>query len=200
MCESFGARVTSSVSGKTDLLIVGKEPGASKVGKARDSAKCQLVTLADLTLSIQGEQRLEAATDATEQIESFSAGYQTQGMLRMGGGAAARRPLKPATAPKAPPKAAKKKAPKKQQATAKAAKPKAAPKPKAKAKAKAKKSPAAEKRSSGRKKGAAATKAATAAKTKKATAAAGKMTAPGRKKSRAAAAAAAKASTGDGEA
>jgi len=31
MVESFGGRVTGSVSGQTDYLIVGKEPGASKV-------------------------------------------------------------------------------------------------------------------------------------------------------------------------
>jgi hypothetical protein len=30
--ESFGGRVTSAVSGKTDILLVGKEPGMSKVG------------------------------------------------------------------------------------------------------------------------------------------------------------------------
>ena len=31
MVEAFGGKVTSSVSGRTDVLIVGKEPGASKV-------------------------------------------------------------------------------------------------------------------------------------------------------------------------
>ena len=31
MLESFGARVTGSVSGKTTLLVVGKAPGYSKV-------------------------------------------------------------------------------------------------------------------------------------------------------------------------
>ena len=31
MITSFGGRVTSAVSGKTDLVIVGKEPGFSKV-------------------------------------------------------------------------------------------------------------------------------------------------------------------------
>ena len=34
MCQSFGARVTGSISGKTTLLLVGKEPGMSKVKKA----------------------------------------------------------------------------------------------------------------------------------------------------------------------
>ena len=36
MIESFGGRVTGSVSGKTDYLVVGKEPGMSKVSQARD--------------------------------------------------------------------------------------------------------------------------------------------------------------------
>jgi BRCT domain type II-containing protein len=31
--ESFGGRVTSAVSGKTDVLLVGKEPGMSKAGR-----------------------------------------------------------------------------------------------------------------------------------------------------------------------
>lgn len=31
MVESFGGKVTSAISGQTDILIVGKEPGASKV-------------------------------------------------------------------------------------------------------------------------------------------------------------------------
>ena len=34
LLESFGARVTSSVSGKTTLLVVGKAPGYSKVQRA----------------------------------------------------------------------------------------------------------------------------------------------------------------------
>ena len=31
MVEAFGGKVTGSVSGRTDVLIVGKEPGGSKV-------------------------------------------------------------------------------------------------------------------------------------------------------------------------
>ncbi len=48
MVESFGGRVTSAVSGRTNLLIVGKEPGMSKVSKARAQPKCTLIGLKDL--------------------------------------------------------------------------------------------------------------------------------------------------------
>jgi BRCT domain type II-containing protein len=44
LIENFGGRVTGSVSGKTDFLVVGKDPGASKVSKA--SAKS--IPLVDL--------------------------------------------------------------------------------------------------------------------------------------------------------
>lgn len=154
MCESFGARVTSAISGKTDMLIVGKEPGASKVGKANASPKCQLVSLADLTMSIQGEQQLESAPPP--EIEAFSEGYSGNGLhMRLGSGrgkSAAKRLLADVKKPKA--------------AKANAEKPKPKPKPKAekpkrkkrapakpKPKPKAKKSAASKKTAAGRKKG-----------------------------------------------
>lgn len=73
MCETFGARVTSAVSGKTDLLIVGREPGQSKVAKAGGMPKCQLISLPDLALSIEGKQQLTLAPPP--EIEVFSTGY-----------------------------------------------------------------------------------------------------------------------------
>ncbi|CAN0216891.1 unnamed protein product [Scytosiphon promiscuus] len=181
MCESFGARVTSAISGKTDMLIVGKEPGASKVSKASSSAKCQLVSLADLTLSIQGEQRLEAA--APPEIESFSAGYSGNSILNNLENGGARRLVEAARAPKPAggeeggrtarpgPKAARKK-----RAPA-AAKKKRAPAAKAKPEPKAKKSAAAKKTATGAKKTATGAKK-TAAGAKK-TAAGAKRTAGG---------------------
>ena len=44
---SFGGRVTSSVSGKTNILVVGKNPGYSKVSKARRQPNCKLMSLKD---------------------------------------------------------------------------------------------------------------------------------------------------------
>ncbi|KAI9353778.1 hypothetical protein BDR26DRAFT_914002 [Obelidium mucronatum] len=78
MCESFGGRVTSAISGKTDFLIVGKEPGMSKVTKARESENCQLVSLRDMVLGIEGKKPLEIA-DAP-QIDKFSSGYFGNGL------------------------------------------------------------------------------------------------------------------------
>lgn len=48
MIESFGGRVMGTVSGRTDLLIVGKDPGASKVSKGEASKRCKLISLKDL--------------------------------------------------------------------------------------------------------------------------------------------------------
>lgn len=47
MIEAFGGRVTTAISGKTDVLVVGKEPGFSKVSRSR-FRKIQLVNLKDL--------------------------------------------------------------------------------------------------------------------------------------------------------
>ncbi len=78
MIESFGGRVTSAISGKTDYLVIGKAPGMSKVTKARSQPHCQLLTPTDLKKAICGEQQIEDA--ASVQIESFSAGYFGRGL------------------------------------------------------------------------------------------------------------------------
>ena len=49
LTKHTGGRVTGSVSGKTNFLVVGKQPGASKVSKARASGKVKLVNLHDLS-------------------------------------------------------------------------------------------------------------------------------------------------------
>ncbi|CAN0086778.1 unnamed protein product, partial [Sphacelaria rigidula] len=99
MCESFGARVTSAISGKTDLLIVGREPGASKVGKANASPKCRAISLMDLTKCIGGNQQLHLAPEP--EIQSFSSGYNGNG-LRALPPAPRYQAVMPAEAPQAP--------------------------------------------------------------------------------------------------
>ncbi|KAJ8608077.1 hypothetical protein CTAYLR_009625 [Chrysophaeum taylorii] len=74
LVEDFGGRVTSAVSGRTDILLVGQEPGASKVSKAIESQTCQLIDLAQLKAYIEGTLALEDAPPA--QITSFSRGYR----------------------------------------------------------------------------------------------------------------------------
>ena len=78
MIESMGGRVTSAISGKTDFLIVGKEPGMSKVSKAESSGKCQLVGLTDLLLAIDGKAALSELP--APEIQSFSSGYLGNGL------------------------------------------------------------------------------------------------------------------------
>lgn len=74
MIESFGGRVTSSISGKTDLLIVGKEPGRVKVQDAETRPKCHLISLKDLTEVFMGG-CLEDIAARPLVIPEFSAGY-----------------------------------------------------------------------------------------------------------------------------
>lgn len=73
MIESFGGRVTSAVSGKTDLLVVGKEPGISKVSKARERG-IPMVSLSDLKNEIEGNKALEDVE--VMKINTFSSGYR----------------------------------------------------------------------------------------------------------------------------
>ena len=75
MLESFGGVVTSAVSGKTNFLVVGKDPGMSKVSKARerDVPQIDLVALQNRILG-----RIDALEDAKPPaIKNFSAGYKS---------------------------------------------------------------------------------------------------------------------------
>ena len=80
--ESFGAKVTGSVSGRTDFLIVGREPGMSKVSKARAQPKCQLLDIFDMKLAVEGKKSLVAIEAPT--ITNYSLGYQGNGLGRIG--------------------------------------------------------------------------------------------------------------------
>ena len=77
MIESFGGRVTGSVSGKTTLLLVGKEPGASKVSAA-ESRGIRMIGLKDLADGLNVG-RLPPPEDSKVLIAEFSAGYQGNG-------------------------------------------------------------------------------------------------------------------------
>ena len=75
LVERFGGRVTSAISGKTDLLIIGKEAGHSKVSKATASKKCKLISLKDLKDIVEGTETLEDVTSKPVLVPQFSAGY-----------------------------------------------------------------------------------------------------------------------------
>jgi len=84
MIQSFGGRVTTSISGKTNVLLVGKEPGMSKVSKARDKPKIMLADIRDLKEGLDaGLESLEdfdfTQREEPMKIESFSAGYYKGG-------------------------------------------------------------------------------------------------------------------------
>lgn len=80
--DSFGGRVTSAVSGKTDYLLVGREPGASKVTQARERG-IQMLTIGDLKEGLEGN-CLEAmkTTKKPLAITSYSSGYKGRALLK----------------------------------------------------------------------------------------------------------------------
>mmetsp|Transcript_1994 Transcript_1994/g.4970 ORF Transcript_1994/g.4970 Transcript_1994/m.4970 type:complete len:532 (+) Transcript_1994:162-1757(+) len=79
MVEAFGGRVTSSVSGKTSILLVGKEPGFSKVSQARGQPNCRLMSLRDLKGVVEGG-AIEDAAAKPMVIDDFSSGYRGNGL------------------------------------------------------------------------------------------------------------------------
>lgn len=82
MIESFGGRVTSSVSGRTDFVVVGKSPGAVKVGAARDRGiPTPDIRSIKLTLESSGGSAGAALEDApAAKITAFSTGYRGNGL------------------------------------------------------------------------------------------------------------------------
>ena len=70
--EAFGGRVTSALSKKTTLLVVGTAPGASKVDAAANSPNCQLVDLDGLCQIMRGAPVADVPPPA---IASFSRGF-----------------------------------------------------------------------------------------------------------------------------
>ena len=84
MIETFGGRVTGSISGRTDVLIVGKEAGMSKVADARVRPNVILATLKDLKDGLDaGFESLKKFDffnrEEPLKIKSFSAGYKFNG-------------------------------------------------------------------------------------------------------------------------
>ncbi len=73
---SFGARVTSAISGQTDLLLTGTEPGASKVSQAR-TKHIPLITSHDLKLGLESGKVYDQWVEDTPKliIDSFSKGF-----------------------------------------------------------------------------------------------------------------------------
>ena len=82
MVEAFGGRVTSSISGKTDILLVGKEPGYAKVSQAQSRGGIALLSLEDVRVSlIKGSvaDAVRLRRSSPVEIEDFSAGFRGNG-------------------------------------------------------------------------------------------------------------------------
>lgn len=75
LISNFGGNVTSAVSGVTDFVLVGRNPGRSKVTQA-DNRGVPLLSLLSLQRLLMGQSTLEAAANASPpRITNFSKGY-----------------------------------------------------------------------------------------------------------------------------
>jgi len=141
MLESFGARVTGSVSGKTDILLCGSAPGFSKVAKARGQARTRLMSLKNMKDELTVGEVAGPDEAPSLMIEGgFSAGFRGNGLAAIKGpGDLARargygpQAVAPYNASKAKASTGKKRGPKPKGKATPASKAKAAPKPRAKA-------------------------------------------------------------------
>ena len=80
LITSFGGRCTSGISGKTNYLLLGKEPGAVKYSQATAKG-IPIIELCGLTALVRAEvtfEQIEAAPAV--EVQSFSKGY-THAML-----------------------------------------------------------------------------------------------------------------------
>ena len=76
--ERFGGKVTSAISGNTDILVVGSQPGATKVEAARKRHKIQLLSFEN-TMDVIHGRYIEGEKPLV--IDSFSAGWQGSGKI-----------------------------------------------------------------------------------------------------------------------
>ena len=63
----------------TDYLVVGKEPGASKVNKARVSTRTQIISLEQLRKGLVAGDATDLASGEKLAITNYSAGYRSFG-------------------------------------------------------------------------------------------------------------------------
>jgi len=45
MIENFGGKVTAAISGRTHILVVGKDPGLGKYSQAQSQPNCQIMVI-----------------------------------------------------------------------------------------------------------------------------------------------------------
>lgn len=78
LISSFGGKVTSSISGKTDVLVVGKTPGYSKVSKARERG-IRLMNIEEVRSIVYKPDGIDMSPAIPLVIDEFSQGYNRGG-------------------------------------------------------------------------------------------------------------------------
>ena len=79
LVKNFNGKVTGSISKKTDFLLLGDEPGLSKVTKAREMPNCQLLTMETLVAGLRSGKVKEQAEATPVEVDEFSRGFQGNG-------------------------------------------------------------------------------------------------------------------------